>query len=490
MDIASFKFTFLALLAVLIFYLLNKKYKVGYLVLLSLSFIASFNYYILIYVVAYSLVNYFLGIALSTSNHKTALFRAGIVFNLVQIIILNYASFAIDPVLRIFNSHVEVTNLSKIIVPVGISYFTLQGIGYLINVKMKWEMPERNILNFLLYIIFFPKYLSGPIERSNHFLPQLNNLGPFNQKNFTEGLRLILLGLIKKNVIANQLSLIVNPVYDNLNVNGDGFNFFIILIQPVYLYFDFSGYTDIAIGTARLFGIRLLPNFDRPFFSESMTVFWRRFHMSLSLWFNDYIFKQTSFRLRKWKTYSTYIAVFLTWILFGIWHGAGWNFMVLGLLQAVAIIFEFITRNHKQILLSKLSNSYSKWIGRIVTYLFYGVSLVFFFSPNLETSILFFRKINLLNIQPSLIFNLIDKEWWTLNYVDFISYFISIGLIIIFMTIEMISIDMKIRYEKLLLLWNGNKYRSQLLRFFIYYLGIFLVFYFGTMQKEFVYFQF
>ena len=118
----------------------------------------------------------------------------------------------------------------------------------------------------------------------------------------------------------------------------------LLLLVPIYLYFDFSGYTDIAIGFAKVFGIDLLPNFNRPFFSENMTSFWRRFHMSLSLWFNDYIFKQTSFRYRKWGIFASVFAVFITWMLFGIWHGAGWIFMLLGFLQAVAIYYEVFTR--------------------------------------------------------------------------------------------------------------------------------------------------
>jgi alginate O-acetyltransferase complex protein AlgI len=482
-EIASLKFAILAIISVFIFYLLSPKYRVGYLALLSCGFIATFNFYLLIYVVTYSLINYILGRTIANSKYKKVLFRTGIIINLTQLVLLKYASFAIDPVFQVFNSTILVSKLSEIIIPIGVSYFTLQGIGYLINVKMGWEKPEKNFLNFLLYITFFPKYLSGPVERSNHFLPQLRTLGSFNRQNVTEGFQLILLGFLKKVVIANQLSLIVHPVYGDINASGCGVLILVILIQPLYLYFDFSGYTDIALGIARTYGIRLLPNFDRPFFSENVTTFWKRFHMSLAFWFNDYIFKQVSFRFRRWKTNAAIFAVFITWILFGIWHGAGWNFMVLGLLQALAINFEFFTKRKRQYFFSKIPAFWGKWIGRLITYLFYGVSLVFFFSPDLKTSLLYFGRLKFINISFPI-------STAPIIIADKITFFSAFGILIILLIMEMISCDMISKYKKAGILWDSNKIKFQFLRFVIYYVVLLLIFYFGGMQTEFVYFQF
>jgi alginate O-acetyltransferase complex protein AlgI len=482
-EITSLRFVTLAIISIFIFYLLNPKYRIGYLALISCGFIATFNYYLLIYIVTYSLINYILGRTIPGSKHKTALFRAGIIINLSQLIILKYASFAIDPFFQAFSSTIQVSKLSEILIPVGISYFTLQGIGYLINVKMGWEKPEKNFLNLLLYITFYPKFLSGPIERSNHFLPQINSLSSFDQQSIVEGFRLMLSGFLKKVVIANQLSLMVHPVYRDINASGGGVLMLVILIQPLYLYFDFSGYTDIAIGIARTFGIKLLPNFDRPFFSENVTTFWKRFHMSLAFWFNDYIFKQVSFKLRRWKTNAAVFAVFVAWILFGIWHGAGWNFMVLGLLQALAINFEFFTKKKRQEFFSKIPAFWGKWIGRLITYLFYGVSLVFFFSPDLKTTLLYFGRLKYVNIS----FPITTAP---IIIADKISFFTAFGIMIILLSLEMISCDMKDKYEKIINLWNGDKIKLQFLRFVFYYLIVLLIFYFGGMQTEFVYFQF
>jgi alginate O-acetyltransferase complex protein AlgI len=483
MDITSLTFALLAITSVIFFYLLDQKFRIGYLVLLSCGFIGSFSYHLLLYVVIYALINYLLGRAIPDSRHKTALFRTGIVINLLQLIVLKYATFVIDPIFQAFNSAVRISGLSEIIVPVGVSYFTIQGIGYLINIKMGWEKPEKKFLNFLLYITFYPKFLSGPVERSKSFLSQIGAFSSFNRHNVSTGFRLILLGFLKKDVIANQLGLIVHPVYGNLEDSGGVVLLLVILIQPLYLYFDFSGYTDIALGIARSFGIRLFPNFDRPFFSENVTTFWKRFHMSLSFWFNDYIFKQASFKFRKLKANAAIIGVFITWMLFGIWHGAGWNFMVLGLLQALAINFEFITRRQRHELFSMLPVFWGKWIGRLFTYLFYGVSLVFFFSADLKTTLLYFEKL----IHLKLTFPIITTP---VLITDKITFLIGFGIMVMFLIKEMISCDMKIKYKKLEILWSSTEIRFQFLRFAIYYLALLLILYFGGMQSEFVYFQF
>jgi alginate O-acetyltransferase complex protein AlgI len=479
MEIVSIYFVLFSIISFLIYYLLNQKYKVLFLTLLSCGFIASLSLNLLIYVLVFSIFNYFLGIKITDSPYKKAVFRTGIFINLLQLIILRYADFTISPILGLFHLGLNLTSLAKIIVPIGISYFTLQGIGYLINVKMGWEKPEKKFLNFLLYIIFFPKFMSGPIERSNQFLPQLNNLKSFNQQQVTSGLRIILLGFFKKDVIANQLGLIVNPVYADLDSSwGGGFLWIVTLIQPLYLYFDFSGYTDIAIGVAKTFGISLRSNFDRPFFSENVTTFWKKFHMSLSSWFNDYVFKQVSFKLRKWKMFASVIALFITWMLFGIWHGAGWNFMALGLLQTLAISYEFFTKRGRTIIFSKIPAFFRIWIGRISTYLFYGISLIFFYSPDLKHVFKYFDSLK--NLSFSTRVPIVDKG----------AFFAAFGFLIVFMIFEYIFTDKKSIYNKIERIWTGNEYGYKILRFAFYYLVILSIFYFGGIQTEFIYFQF
>ncbi len=282
MNIISAEFALLSIASAIIYYLINHRYRVAFLAILSCAFIASFNYLLLPYIILYSLINYYIGIKLPDSKNKLLLYRAGIILNILQLVLLRYATFAIDPFFQLLNSDLQVSKLSEIIIPIGISYFTLQGIGYLISVKMGWEKPERKFLDFLLYITFFPKFLSGPVERSNHFLPQVKEDKVFDENQLTIGLRIALIGFLKKIAIANQMAPFVLGTFSDLG-SADGSSLWILLLLlPLYLYFDFSGYTDIAIGFAKMFGIDLLPNFNRPFFAENVTTFWKRLHISLA----------------------------------------------------------------------------------------------------------------------------------------------------------------------------------------------------------------
>ncbi|MBK7480417.1 MAG: hypothetical protein IPI69_12330 [Bacteroidales bacterium] len=188
---------------------------------------------------------------------------------------LKYSTFAIDPLLNLIGLRIELSKLSEIILPIGISYFTLQGIGYLINIKNGWEKPEKDFLYFFQYIIFFPKFLSGPVERSNHFLPQLRKNINISDLYLADGAKLVLIGYFKKVAIANQLSSYALSVY-SFDQAGGCLSWVLFIIQPLYLYFDFSGYTDIALGISKMFGIDLLPNFQRPFFAENVTTFWKK----------------------------------------------------------------------------------------------------------------------------------------------------------------------------------------------------------------------
>lgn len=477
MEVTSLYFGILAVISIFIYYLLSARYRILYLALLSCGFIATFSYNLLFYIIIYSFINYYIGLKLQVPRFKKLLFRTGIFVNISQLIVLKYASFTIDPVLSLFGFNLNVSAFSQFIVPVGISFFTLQGIGYLMNIYFGWEKPEKNFTHFLLYIIFYPKFLSGPIERSNHFLPQLKIVQPFNEQKVSEGLRMALFGFFKKVAIANQLAPFVNSTYANLDSAGGTSLWVLLIIQPLYIYFDFSGYTDIALGIAKTVGIELPPNFNRPFLSENVSTFWKRFHISLSSWFNDYVFRRTSFKYRTWGIYASVYAVVVTWILFGIWHGAGWNFMALGLLQAVAINYEYFTKKWRLSFFSKLPDYLRVWLGRFFTYLFYCGSLVFFFSPDIDSVFIYFSKLTELNESVS-----IDIR---------IEIFVLVLIfIIIFLLIETINSDFNNTYKKLEEYWLSNKIQFKLLRWFVYFLIITVVIVFNNEVQQFIYFKF
>lgn len=477
MELVSIYFVISSVIALFIFYLFNHKYRMFFLTVLSCCFIGSLNTYLLIYVVIFTLLNYLIGLRIPLAKNRKAVFRTGIITNLFQLIILKYASFTIDPLFTLLNLNIEVKTISKIIVPIGISFFTLQAIGYLINIYMNWEKPEKNFANFLLYITFYPKFLSGPIERSNHFLPQLKSINDFDKHNIIDGLRMVLFGFFKKVAIANQLFPLINGVYTNLNSYEGLTLWLVILIQPLYIYFDFSGYTDIALGLAKTFGIELLPNFNRPFLSENVSTFWKRFHISLSSWFNDYVFRQTSFKYRKWGVNASVFAVFVTWILFGIWHGAGWNFMLLGVLQAAAINYEFFTKKWRVNLFLKFNSFFRVWIGRILTYAFYGFSLIFFFSPDINFVFNFFSRLKYLS-GPML--TDIKSE----------IFFLVLIFILIFIGLEVLKNDFTDIYIKIESFWGENKSNNKVFRWAIYFSIITIVLVFSNEVQQFIYFKF
>jgi len=458
MNVISIYFSLLTIFAIFLFYILNPRYRILLLAILSFAFIATFSVSLLLYVLAFSTINYFIGLYLPVLRNRKFLFTCGIVFNIAQIIVLKYYSFTISPVLELFGLDLIFANISRIIAPVGISYFTLQAIGYLINIKMGWEKPEKNLLRLLLYFAYFPKFISGPIERSNHFLPQINNIPEFRSEDVIIGLRIALLGFFKKVVIANHLGVAVNSLYQSAESPGVLNILLVILIQPLYLYFDFSGYTDIAIGFSRTFGIKLLPNFNKPFLAENVTNFWKRFHISLSSWFNDYVFMQLSFKLRRIKAHSTTIAVFVTWILFGIWHGAGWNFMVLGLVQALAVFYEFKTKKARAQLFSNLTTTRRVILGRFFTFLFYGFSLTFFFAPDLMTSL-------------HILSGLADFSSLQSNQATMLPLAFGLSFAVPYLIFEYLQNSKKQIISDITKLWNNYR----ILRITVYYITVLLI---------------
>lgn len=477
MEIVSVYFVLFSIIAIFFYYLLAQKYRSLLLTLLSCAFIASYSLNLLIYVIIFSFINFYIGLKLPSEKLKKVLFRVGILFNLLQLAVLKYASFAIDPIIQIFNDNISASLISEIIVPIGVSYFTLQGIGYLFNIKMGWEKPEKKFADFLLFIAFYPKFLSGPIERSNHFLPQLKIFHPYSFQQLVNGLEIALFGFFKKLAIADQLAPYVTNTFSNLHAADSISLVLLIVILPLYLYFDFSGYTDIAIGFSKTLGLDLLPNFNRPFFSENMTVFWKKFHISLSSWLNDYIFKQASFKYRKWGVYASVYGLLLTWLLFGVWHGASWNFMLLGLVQASAIIYEFFTKKWRVRLFSGLPGSLRIWISRIITYLFYGTSLVFFFSPDVDRSFLFFSELFDFNNPGSV----------ARGYEIPVS---AICFLVAWLLIEFVKNDCGKIYTRLEKFWSAERTITKIIKYAILAGVLVLIFVVGNNFQPLIYAQF
>lgn len=239
--------------------------------------------------------------------------------------------------------HVGSSFFDDIVLPVGISFYTFQAAGYLIDVQLENVAVEGDFVRFASFLCFFPIMSAGPIERGAHLLPQLSNVGGFDYARSVAGLRAILVGLMLKVVVADSLAPLVDRVYSDPAAYGS----IDLCLATVYfafqVYADFAGYTLIAIGSARLLGIELLPNFAQPYLSQTLSEFWRNWHITMSSWFRDYVFTPLQFYWRRGGTIGMAAALTITFLLVGLWHGAGWKFVVFGIAHGVLVSMSVVT---------------------------------------------------------------------------------------------------------------------------------------------------
>jgi len=378
-----------------LYYLVNDKYKSWVLFISSVVFVALLSFKALLFAIILTLVNYFAGILLEKyrddSKVRVYLFWLTIVFNAAILVITKAFGTLIDSLFPAGSPSIidSMASFNYILIPLGVSYYCFQALGYLIRINRGAEKAERNIINFFIYLIFFPKFISGPVLRSNHFLPQLKQPAGFNNTNLEEGLRLILWGLLKKIVIANNLMIPVMLVYGNLSEYTGVALLFVLLVQSFYIYFDFSGYTDMALGMASLFGLKVMDNFNRPFLARSITDYWRRWHISLSSWTNDFIYSPFIVKYRQYENIAIISGIFLTFFIVGVWHGLNWTFVILGLLQGIAIVYEYYTKKYRFRFSAKLPVRMVKVLSRMIVFLFISISLVFFFSGSVSDAAYF-----------------------------------------------------------------------------------------------------
>jgi len=385
----SFHFLVFLTASSVAFYSVAERYKQLVIFLFSVVFIAAISSKLVIFTLIFTILNYILGIFLEKKLHspyRLLIFRLSVMANAGLLVFFKYYGFLADNLNSLFggfNAGLSFPHMN-VLLPVGISYYTFQVIGYLVRINRAAEKAEHNFIHFANYLIFFPKFISGPIERSQRFFPQLNKKTTFVPDEISKGLRLFLLGMFKKVVIANNLAGPVVAAYDHINTFPQGAFVFVFIIQAIHLYCDFSGYTDMALGMARIFGIKLTDNFNRPFLACSVSEFWRRWHISLSSWCNDFVFLPFIIQYRRLGNVANVAGIFLTFFIIGVWHGANWTFVVLGLLQGVAISAEFATKRKRVMFAQKFNPQLVVLLSRIYTFLFFCFTLVFFNARNMS----------------------------------------------------------------------------------------------------------
>ncbi len=288
-------------------------------------------------------------------RHRLFVLLSGVILNFGILAVLKYTAFAVVNINSLLHTFGAESSLSipSLVLPLGISFYTFQSMGYLIDVYRAKATAERNPFKLALFISFFPQLVQGPISRFSALGEQLTAERRFERKTFTYGVQRILWGYFKKLVIADRVLVAVNTVIETPEVFGGFYVFLLIILYSIQIYADFTGGIDITIGIAEALGIKLAENFNRPFSSRSTDEYWNRWHITMGTWFTDYVFyplsvsrpmQAISKKSRKWfgksvgKRVPVYLATIITWFLTGLWHGAGWNFIVWGLLNCAVIL--------------------------------------------------------------------------------------------------------------------------------------------------------
>jgi len=394
---------FLVFFAALFFayYAIPNRYRSYLLLVASCYFYMAFVPAYILILFSLITVDYFLGlrIAGAEGSARKLLLTASIVTNLGALFFFKYFNFFNQNVAYL--AHVIHWNYSPflldIILPLGLSFHVFQSLSYVVEVYRRKQVPERNYLVYALYVMFFPQLVAGPIERPQHMLHQFHEQHDFDSVRIRKGLEIMLWGFFKKLVIADNTALVVNHVYANL-ADSTGTMVLIAATLFVYqLYCDFSGYSDIAVGSAMVFGYDLMWNFDRPYSSRSIAEFWRRWHISLSTWLRDYLYYPLVFAKKRKSKLWLYFSLFITFVLIGLWHGANWTYVAFGAIHGGYMVFGQWTlpvrqRIKKAIGLATIPILDQVWqIG--VTMVLVFISFIFFRATSLTQAIAVFYKI-------------------------------------------------------------------------------------------------
>jgi len=370
----------------------------------SCIFYAYWDWRFLGLLVTVTVVDYYVAHYLEVSRRvrqRRFLLALSIVTNLGFLFFFKYFNFFLENLnvaLSPFGRHVA---LWHIILPIGISFYTFETLSYVIDVYRRVTPPARSILDYAIFITFFPRLVAGPIMRGQQFLPQLEHGITLSTDNIARGMQIFLRGLFKKMVVADNVAILVDQVYAAPGVFSSATVWLAVFAYSVQILCDFSGYTDMAVGLGRILGIELPPNFNLPYTSQSITEFWQRWHISLSTWLRDYLYIPLGGN-RRGPT-RTHVNLMLTMLLGGLWHGASWNFVLWGGLHGCYLAIERVLRGEGKAAPARWT-SVRAWLKAAWIFLLVSGTWVFFRSPSLETTGTIWRK--LLFIDPAGI------TWW------------------------------------------------------------------------------
>ena len=458
----------------------SEKYQNSLLLIASYFFYSWWDYRFLSLIIISTIVDYIVGIKIHNSSqikYKKRWLTLSILINISLLGFFKYCNFFIDSWIDLWAAiGYELSPYTlKVILPVGISFYTFQTLSYTIDVYKDKLKPTKNFIAFATYVSFFPQLVAGPIERASRLLPQILKSRSFNYQQCVEGLRLILWGMFKKIAVADSLAIMVDDIFLNYQSLDGSVLVFGAILFAFQIYGDFSGYSDIAIGTAKLFGVELISNFKFPYFSRDIAEFWRRWHISLSSWFRDYIYIPLGgSKQGKWISIRN---IFIIFIVSGFWHGANWTFIIWGLIHALLYLPLFLSNKNR--------DNYGSTIGDktffptikesfqvITNFLLVTIAWVFFRSESVASSIEYLVRA-------------VSNFTLSMQYIHPRGYrlFDYILILIIFILCEY-----KIRHDERSPFFFNNKYLNWItystLLFAIY------LFIYDNVDNSFIYFQF
>lgn len=473
---------FLPIVFILYWFVANKNLKLQniLIVVASYLFYGWWDWRFLSLIIFSTLVDYSIGILLSKEKKllKRKLFLWTSIFvNLGFLGFFKYYNFFLDNFISAFSffgMEVNANSLS-IILPVGISFYTFQTLSYTVDVYKKKLDPTKDVIAFSAFVSFFPQLVAGPIERATNLLPQFYKKREFDYSKAIDGMRQILWGLFKKVVIADNCAQYANEIFNNSADYGGSTLVLGALFFAFQIYGDFSGYSDIAIGTSRLFGFNLKQNFAFPYFSRDIAEFWRRWHISLSTWFRDYLYIPLGgSRGGAWmKVRNT----FIIFIISGFWHGASWTFIAWGVLNAFYFLPILLTGNNRKNLNTVAEGFFFPSIKETSLMIFtFGLTVlawIFFRAENIGHALSYIKEIFSLSL-----FSIPSMDGGISSALS------TIILVVIFVIMEWIGKEEQYAIANIGLKWKRP------LRHIMYYAIIIAVFWFSGKEQQFIYFQF
>lgn len=508
----SFKFLIFFIIIIIINFIFTQKVKKPFftqcfLLLASLYFYMSWNPKYIILIITSIIITYTSGILMEIYNHRKKLFLiTSLILNLLILFFFKYLNFSFEILqnfLTLFG--IRISNLNfHFLLPVGISFYTFQALGYTIDVYRGTVKAEKNFITYALFVTFFPQLVAGPIERTKHLLPQFKQNHLFDVDMAVSGLKLAAWGLFQKMVIADRLAIYVNSVYTDISA----YNSLAVLLSVFFFSFqilcDFAGYSNIAIGVARILGFNLMKNFNAPYLAISVNDFWKRWHISLSSYFRDYVYIPLGGN--RVSKYRHLLNIFITFIISGIWHGAGWNFICWGFLHAAYQIFASLTvsirEKIKTFFKTPISGLPIRLIKIFITFIFITFAWIFFRADSISDALLIIKKITYFPADLMIMFNdfsvygvigsvkkalflttIIEQGIFAINGFGIVELIISFFVILVLVLSDILS-------QKDSLLFK-IKNMPPIFRFIAYYFFILFIVFFGMYtNNQFIYFQF